>query len=339
MRIIFAGTPETAIPTLAALAQQHEVIAVLTRAPAPKGRKKILTNSPVHDYALTQGFSVYTPDSLKTESALQLMLNLAPDAVAVVAYGLLVPENLLQIPRYGWLNLHYSLLPKWRGASPVQAAIAAGDTEIGTCVFELEKGLDTGRILSVERYPLDPQLTAGEVLAQLSESGAAQMTRVFAQLAQGNASYTPQSGDSTYAHLLTSQVAQVDWARSALEVQRQIHAYIPEPGSWTELDGVRIKLGKVSVVDYAADPDLPAGFVFNAGKKACVATGSGIVELSEVSPAGKKWMDATDWLRGVRSKNPRFSFPGSKTVSTESGSGSLVDTNSGNLVKAGEIIR
>lgn len=309
MRIIFAGTPDTAIPTLAALARQHQIIAVLTRPPAPKGRKKILTNSPVHDYALAQGFPVYTPKSLKTESALQLIQDLAPDAVAVVAYGLLVPEQVLQIPRYGWLNLHYSLLPRWRGASPVQAAIAAGDSEIGTCVFELEKGLDTGRILSVERGPLDPQLTADELLTQLSESGAAQMTRVFTQLAEGSASYTPQSGSSTYAHLLTSEVAEIDWARPAAEVRQQIHAYISQPGSWTKLAGTRIKIGKVSLVDTAESSDLPAGSVFTAGKKVRVATGVGAVELSTVSPAGKKWMNARDWLRGVRSENPRFSLP------------------------------
>ncbi|XCB30094.1 methionyl-tRNA formyltransferase [Arcanobacterium hippocoleae] len=290
MRIIFAGTPETAIPTLAALAEQHDIIGILTREPAPKGRKKVLTNSPVHDYALLKGYEVYTPRTLKNDSAAELIANLAPDAVAVVAYGLLIPENLLRIPKYGWINLHYSLLPRWRGASPVQAAIAAGDTEIGTCVFQIEKGLDTGNILSTARFPLDHNLTAGEVLTQLSESGAQQMLETFAQIESGTAVYREQTGESTYAHLLNSQIAQIDWQCSAAEVQSQIHAYIPEPGSWTSLNGMRMKIGAVKIKN---SPSImpasshSAGSVYFVGKNVHVATGNGEVELTTISPAGK----------------------------------------------------
>ncbi|WP_353066853.1 methionyl-tRNA formyltransferase [Arcanobacterium hippocoleae] len=266
MRIIFAGTPHTAIPTLHALAKCHEIIAVYTREPAPQGRKRVLTNSPVHDYALQHGYPVYTPSTLRDPDVARELQDLAPDAVAVVAYGLLIPEELLQIPRLGWFNLHYSLLPRWRGAAPVQAAIAAGDQTIGTCVFQIEKGLDTGPVLSKNSFVLDRSLTAGEILAQLSESGAEQMVHVFSQLAAGTATSHDQEGESSYAPMINAQMAQIDWDRPASSVQNQIHAYLPEPGSWTEFNAKRIKINAVKVQNENSSEFQP-GSIFLIGKK------------------------------------------------------------------------
>lgn len=309
MRIIFAGTPETAIPALEALSSKHEIIGVFTRKPAPRGRKKILTNSPVHDYALTKGFTVYTPSTLRDDTVEKIITELEPDAVAVVAYGLLIPVNLLNLPRLGWFNLHYSLLPRWRGASPVQAAIAAGDEEIGTCVFQIEEGLDTGPILQMQGFPRNPDLTATEVLQQLSISGAQQIVEVFDDLARNNIEAHAQVGESSYAPLLTTKDAQIDWNRLANCVQNQIHAYNEAPGAWTVLNGVRIKIGAVTLAEDSFESDLPAGSIYLAGKKVNVATKSGAISLNLVSPAGKKWMNAADWLRGVRENNPCFTLP------------------------------
>lgn len=301
MRIIFAGTPATAIPSLHRLMQDHEVVAVLTRAPAPVGRKKVLTPSPVHQEAEKLGLPVLTPTSLRGEEIEEQLRAFAPEAIAVVAYGLLIPKNLLDLPQHGWLNLHYSLLPRWRGAAPVQYAVAAGDTITGTCVFQIEAGLDTGPIFDVEEHAVDGR-SSGDLLNALSDSGAEQLARVFAALEQGSAKSTPQEGEVTLAPQLSTRDSFIDFSQPAKVIDAKIRGYYPEPGPWTYVEGQRIKLAPVTVTD---ETGIPAGRVV-PGKHVKVGPGTTAVVLSDVTPAGKKTMAAEAWARGLNDGDTSF---------------------------------
>lgn len=293
MRIIFAGTPATAIPSLERLAQDHDVIAVLTREPAPVGRKRVLTPSPIESRAREMGIDVMTPRSLRDPEIITQLTELAPDAVAVVAYGLIIPPAALTIPTHGWINLHYSLLPRWRGAAPVQCAIAAGDSITGTSVFKIEEGLDTGPVASREEHDIDGR-TAGEMLDYLSETGAQHLARVFDQLA--DVEFHEQSGEATHAPQLTTRDSRIDWTWPASRVEAAIRAFTPEPGPWTTLAGQRVKIGPATPADSA----FLAPGELSGGKQVLVGTGDGDLILSTVAPAGKTWMNASDWMRGVK---------------------------------------
>lgn len=301
MRIIFAGTPETAIPSLLRLADDHEIIAVLTRAPAPVGRKQTLTKSPVHVAAEEMGIEVLTPRTLRDPEIQAAIDNLAPDAVAVVAYGLIIPPELLDVPTHGWINLHYSLLPRWRGAAPVQHAIAAGDQVTGTATFLIEEGLDTGPVFDLQEHSIDNR-TAGELLTALSDSGAEQLAQTFRELETGTATATPQSGEPTHAPQLSSKMAKIDWNLPAASIDAIIRGFTPEPGPWTNLDGLRVKVGPVVVTE---ESGLEPGEI-QGGKRVLVGTGTTAVELTDVAPAGKRHMRAIDWLRGIKNDAPRF---------------------------------
>ncbi|USR80197.1 methionyl-tRNA formyltransferase [Arcanobacterium pinnipediorum] len=305
MRIIFAGSPATAIPSLDRLIQDHEVIAVLTRPPAPVGRKKILTPSAVDDAARSRAIPVLTPSSLRNPDVEQQLIDLAPDAIAVVAYGLLIPENLLSVPRYGWINLHYSLLPRWRGAAPVQYAIAAGDQTTGTSVFQIETGLDTGPVFDVEEVAIGRQ-TSGELLTQLSQSGAHQLARVLTAIEEGNANAVPQEGEVTVAPQLSASDAYIDFSWDAAKIDAHIRAYTPQPGPWALRDGQRVKLGPVTITDVT---DIPAGHIV-MGKRVLVGSATTALELSTVTPAGKKMMAASDWVRGLGAQTLSFDVEG-----------------------------
>ncbi|WP_216381128.1 methionyl-tRNA formyltransferase [Arcanobacterium phocae] len=301
MRIIFAGTPATALPSLHRLMEDHEVVAVLTRAPAPVGRKKILTPSPVHQAAEQLGIPVLTPRSLRGDDIEEQLTALAPEAIAVVAYGLLIPQNLLQLPTHGWINLHYSLLPRWRGAAPVQYAIAAGDTVTGTSVFQIEAGLDTGPIYDVEEHEIGNH-TAGELLDILSVSGAHQLARVFQSLESGTAQSHVQQGDVTLAPQLSTKHSRIDFTMPAHVIDSRIRGYTPEPGPWTRYNGQRIKLGQVRIT--SVDGIEPGKIVI--GKQILVGTSTTAIELTTVTPAGKKTMLATAWARGLNDDDPAF---------------------------------
>ncbi|QRV02949.1 methionyl-tRNA formyltransferase [Arcanobacterium phocisimile] len=307
MRIIFAGTPATAVPSLHRLMKDHEVVAVLTRAPAPVGRKKVLTASPVHKTAEELGLPVLTPRSLRDPEIEEQLTQLAPEAIAVVAYGLLIPKNLLELPKHGWINLHYSLLPRWRGAAPVQYAVAAGDEMTGTSVFQIEAGLDTGPVFDVEEVPVAGK-TAGELLEQLSDSGAQQLARVFNALETGTAQAQPQEGDVTLAPQLTTRDSYIDFSWNGAMIDSRIRGYTPEPGPWALFNGQRIKLGPVKVSDVTG---IPAGTIV-AGKKVLVGTATTAVELSTVTPAGKKTMEAAAWARGLAADNMSFDLEGNQ---------------------------
>ncbi|MBR5951078.1 MAG: methionyl-tRNA formyltransferase [Actinomycetaceae bacterium] len=298
MRILFAGTPEVAIPSLERLiADGHDVAAVLTRQPARARRGHKLIPSPVHTFAEDKGIEVLTPTSLRDEETQRAIAAYEAEAVAVVAYGMLVPPALLDVPRHGWINLHFSLLPAWRGAAPVQYAIAAGDDITGASTFRIDEGLDTGPVFGQLTEKVGARETAGELLERLSHSGAELLSRTFALLESGQAAPAAQEGDVSLAPTISVVDARVDWALPALAIDRRIRAHTPAPGAWTELEGVRVKLGPVLPV--SDDVSLQPGEI-QAGKRVLVGTGSTPVELSWVAPAGKKQMNAADWARGAR---------------------------------------
>lgn len=307
MRILFAGTPEAAAPSLYRLiADGHEVLAVLTRAPAPAGRRHKLVPSAIHQAAEELGLPVLTPTTLRDEEVQERIKELAPDAVAVVAYGLLVPPSLLDVPTHGWINLHFSVLPAWRGAAPVQYAVWRGDDLTGASTFRLEKGLDTGPVFGVMNEFIGLTDTSGDLLERLAVSGADLLSRTFAALEDGSAAPQPQEGVPTFAPSITTREAQVDWSAPAFAVNRQIRAHTPAPGAWTMLGGNRVKLGPVTLDPDRAFPALAPGEI----KDGFVGTGSYPVQLGWVAPAGKKAMDARDWLRGARlSSGSRFDMP------------------------------
>lgn len=322
MRIIFAGTPEVAVPALNELAAHHEVAAVLTRAPAPRGRKRVLTPSPVHERAQELGLAVLTPRTLNDPAVLAQLAALEADAVAVVAYGLIVPEQALEITRFGWFNLHFSSLPQWRGAAPVQYAIAAGAQTIGTSVFRIEQGLDTGPIVSLVEHPIAPQASAGEVLAELAQSGALQLSQTLQDIAAGRAHFSPQQTDATYAPSLSTKDSQIFWDTPARKIVDAVRAYTPEPGAWSLFNGQRMKIsravlasphasgtGAVAAQDspVAEASELQPGQIY-VGKNGypLVGTATGAVELREVTPAGKHTMDGAAWARGLRGEDLHF---------------------------------
>ncbi|NLW13898.1 MAG: methionyl-tRNA formyltransferase [Trueperella sp.] len=306
MRIIFAGTPDTAVPSLDALVNEHEVLAVLTRAPAPVGRKRVLTKSAVHKRAEELSLTVLTPATLRDAEVQREIASYKPDAVAVVAYGMLVPPELLNVPTHGWINLHFSMLPKWRGAAPVQYAIAAGDRVTGTAVFQIDTGLDTGPVFDVVEHEIAPSDTAGSLLGELSLSGARQLSDVLSRIERGEADAQPQKGEPTFAPRLSASDARIVWAQSADAISAQTRGWWPAPGAWTERGTTRVKLGPVTVTDVVG---LEPGQI-QAGQNVLVGTATTAVELHRVGPAGKAWMDATDWARGLHSDDLSFNVGG-----------------------------
>ena len=300
MRLIFAGTPEPAVVALEKLiASEHEVVAVLTRPDAKKGRGRTLHPSPVKALAQEHGIEVLTPDTLKGNDEVKAVLEqLAPDAIPVVAYGNLIPEDFLGIPAHGWINLHFSLLPRWRGAAPVQAGILHGDEYSGATTFRIDAGLDTGDILLQEPELIRADDTADDLLTRLAYSGGDLLVRTMDDLATGHASFTPQEGEATYAPKINKDDARIDWSAPAEEIDRAIRAYTPGPGAWTTLDGDRVKIAPVSV-DAAGD-ELAAGQLAVSKDAVHVGTGTRPVALGQIQPPGKKMMAAADWARGLQ---------------------------------------
>ena len=244
MRLIFAGTPEAALPSLRTLLDsRHEVVGVLTRADAPSGRGRRLTPSPVKSLALEAGVPVLTPTTLRDEEVQQQLRDLAPDAAPVVAYGNLVPPAALEIPRHGWVNLHFSLLPELRGAAPAQRAVLAGRRQTGMSVFRLEKGLDTGDVIAAAPTAIGEFETSGELLERMADDGAALLLEALDALEDGTATLTPQDhAAATHAAKLTTAEARIDWTRSADDISAHIRGMSPQPGAWTLLDGARTKI-------------------------------------------------------------------------------------------------
>ncbi|MCU9518398.1 methionyl-tRNA formyltransferase [Corynebacterium sp. ES2794-CONJ1] len=305
MRLIFAGTPEPAVGALEKLiASDHEVVAVLTRPDARQGRGRALHPSPVAQLAIDNGIEVLRPHTLKagTEDGDEFraaLSRLNPDCVPVVAYGNMIPSDLLDAVPFGFINLHFSLLPRWRGAAPVQAAIAAGDRLTGASTFRIDEGLDTGALIDTVEYPMIGTETAGELLAHLSDLGADLLVSSVDQLASGTALLKPQEGSVTHAAKINVANARVDWALSAAHIDRHIRAHLPTPGPWTMLGADRIKLGRVHLCEDHAAYSLAPGELLIEKRRVLVGTGSGSVALTEVQAPGKKMMNAADWARGL----------------------------------------
>ena len=320
MRLVLAGTPDTAVPSLQALlASRHEVVAVATRPDARSGRGRTLAASPVKQVATEHGIEVLTPATPRDPDFLERLKTLAPDCCPVVAYGALVPRAALDVPRHGWVNLHFSLLPAWRGAAPVQRAIMAGDDVTGATTFLLEEGLDTGPVLGTLTETVRPTDTAGMLLDRLAHAGAGLLVATMDGLADGALHPVPQPVEGvSLAPKLSTDEARVRWALPAHVVDRQVRGCTPAPGAWSTLRGDRVKVGPVrfvrtgepphrrptggpSRVASAHDgPTLAPGELLVTKRAVLVGTGSVPVELGEVVPTGKKAMAAADWARGIR---------------------------------------
>jgi methionyl-tRNA formyltransferase len=316
MRLVFAGTPEVALPSLdALLASDHEVVAVVTRPDARSGRGRTLVPSPVRQRAEAAGLEVLTPERPSDAEFQERLRELAPDACPVVAYGALVPPSALEIPPQGWVNLHFSLLPAWRGAAPVQHAVMAGDEVTGATTFRLEKGLDTGPVFGVMTETIRPRDTAGDLLGRLAQAGAGLLVATLDGIEDGSLEPRPQPSEGvSLAPKIEVDDARVRWSRPALAIDRQVRGCTPAPGAWTVFRGERVKLGPVTPVSTAghggaaADtagalatvPELAPGQLHVTKRAVAVGTASGAVVLGEVRPHGKKAMPAADWARGVR---------------------------------------
>lgn len=298
MRLVFAGTPEPAAAALDRLiASDHEVVAVLTRPDARRGRGRTLHPSPVKALALEHGIEVFTPESLTRDAAIRdQLVSLAPDAIPVVAYGNLIPADMLDIPRHGWVNLHFSLLPQWRGAAPVQAAIANGDTTTGATTFRINEGLDTGDVLATLETEIGQTETSGELLERLAYSGADLLVETMDALAAGTATPTPQPEEGTYAHKINPSDARVDWTQPGAVIDRTIRAHTPAPGAWTMRGEERFKLGPVVPTGGGS---LAPGSVQFGKNEVLVGTADGDARLGMIQPPGKKMMNAADWARGL----------------------------------------
>jgi methionyl-tRNA formyltransferase len=329
VRLLFAGTPATAVPSLdALLASHHDLAAVLTRPDAPVGRGRRLTPSPVAVRAEEAGVEVIRASRLRDPDLLDRLRGLSPDAAAIVAYGALVPPDALAIPRLGWVNLHFSLLPAWRGAAPVQHALLHGDDVTGATTFRLDEGLDTGPVLGVLTEAVRPRDTTGELLDRLAHAGAGLLVATLDALERGEITAQPQPAEGvSLAPKVTSDDARVDWTSPAFHIDRLVRACTPAPGAWTTWGDDRIGLGPVTVLDQPALPveetlrsveaQRPAGEEQRSPNEVRLPTGPGevrvtrdavlvgcgdhrVVRLGEVRPPGKRAMAAEAWARGLR---------------------------------------
>lgn len=300
MRVLFAGTPEVAVPSLRAiLASDHTVVAVLTRPDAPAGRGRRMVPSPVAEVAAEADIEVLKPARARDPEFLTRLEQIAPDCAPVVAYGGLIPKAALEIPKHGWINLHFSLLPAWRGAAPVQHAIMAGDDITGACTFQIEEGLDTGPVYGRLTETIRPTDTSGDLLTRLADAGAKLLVATLDGIEAGRLVAEPQPADGvSMAPKVTVDDARVSWTAPAMRVDRVIRACTPAPGAWTTFRGERLKLRPVRLDANAGG--LAPGLIEVSRSAIRVGTGSHPVLLGEVQPQGRRAMPAADWARGVR---------------------------------------
>ena len=302
MRLIFAGTPDFAVPALDALAGAgHQVVAVYTQPDRPAGRGRKLTPSPVKTRAQALGLPIEQPESLKSSDMQTILRGYAPDAMVVVAYGLLLPQAVLDIPKYGCLNIHASLLPRWRGAAPIQRAIAAGDTETGVGIMQMEKGLDTGPVLLERRIPIAPADTGGVLHDRLASLGAQAIVEALERLEHGTLEPEPQdSTQATYAHKLTKQEGALDWRKPADLLARQVRAFNPWPVAFATFEGEILRVWNATSRPNAAADRSPGDIVTVSAEGIDVATGEGMLRITRLQPPGKRPMNAAEFLNGHR---------------------------------------
>jgi methionyl-tRNA formyltransferase len=298
VRVVFAGTPEVAVPALEAIAaSRHDLVGVVTRPDAPAGRGRRLVASPVADKATELGVPVLKPEHPRDPDFQAALRELAPDCCPVVAYGALLPQSALDIPPHGWVNLHFSVLPAWRGAAPVQHAVWAGDEVTGATTFRIVKEMDAGPTYGLMTQTIHPEDTAGDLLERLAEGGAGLLVQTLDGIEDGTLEERPQPSEGlSFAPKITVEDAQVDWTEPAIAVDRRVRACTPAPGAWTTYDGERVKLGPVRPVGRER---LAPGLLEVTKNAVFVGTATGPVQLGRVKAFGKKEMDAADWARGV----------------------------------------
>jgi methionyl-tRNA formyltransferase len=299
MRLIFMGTPDFAVPTLVELAARgHEIAVVYTRAPKPAGRGMGVQHAPVEREARRLALAVHTPRSLKDEGAQAAFRTHKVDAAVVVAYGLVLPKFVLEAPRLGCFNIHASLLPRWRGAAPINRAIMAGDAESGVTVMKMDEGLDTGAIAMAERTPISADMTAGDLHEVLARLGADLMLRALAAAERGSLTLTPQPDKGvTYAEKISKNETRIDWSKPWKQVHDHIRGLSPYPGAWFEIDGARVK----ALRSMKGEGSGAAGTTLD--DKLTIACGAGAVRLTQVQRAGKQPMSADEFLRGTPVKS------------------------------------
>ncbi len=303
MRLVFAGTPAAAVASLDALLKSgHEVAAVITRPDAKSGRGLRVGQSPVAERAAEAGIEILRPARPSDQEFLARLREIAPDCCPVTAYGALIPQEALDIPAHGWVNLHFSLLPAWRGAAPVQHAILHGDDVTGATTFHIVRALDAGPVYGVLTEPIRPADTAGDLLERLSTAGAELLVATLDGIGAGELEAREQPADGvSLAPKITPADAEVDWRAPAIAIDRQIRACTPEPGAWTELDGLRVKLWPVKLAAVATDSALAPGELHVQRDRVLAGTASSPVELGDVQPHGKRRIRAADWARGLHS--------------------------------------
>jgi methionyl-tRNA formyltransferase len=300
MRLVFAGTPAAAVPSLDALLKSgHEVAAVVTRPDAPAGRGLHVAPSPVAVRAESAGLEVLKPVRPGDPGFLARLRQIAPGCCPVTAYGALIPQQALDIPEHGWVNLHFSLLPAWRGAAPVQHAVLHGDDITGATTFRIVRALDAGPVFGTVTEPVRPSDTAGDLLDRLAVSGAELLVATIDGIESGELTARPQPEEGvSLAPKITTEDARVRWSEPAIAVSRRVRACTPVPGAWTALNGARIKLWPFAGI--ADDARVPPGQLCVQGRQVLVGTGTRPVQLGEVQPHGKRRMPAADWARGLR---------------------------------------
>ncbi|GAA4555882.1 methionyl-tRNA formyltransferase [Planotetraspora kaengkrachanensis] len=301
MRLVFAGTPDTSLASLRALldSPRHEVVAVVTRPDAQSGRGRQLHPSPVAQLAEEAGIEVLKPAKAGDPAFLDRLREIGPDCCPVVAYGALLPQAALDIPAHGWINLHFSVLPAWRGAAPVQHAVLHGDEITGASTFQIVKELDAGPVFGVVTEEIRPDDTSGDLLARLAESGAGLLVATLDGVEDGVLEARPQPADGvSIAPKIDVEDGRVDWSAPAMRVDRLVRACTPAPGAWTDFRGQRVKLGPVRLAPEAGE--LEPGEIAASKKAVLVGTGTHPVELGDVQPQGKRVMSSAEWARGVR---------------------------------------
>jgi methionyl-tRNA formyltransferase len=308
LRVAFAGTPEFAVPTLRALSQSpHRLVGVLTQPDRPAGRGRTLTASPVKGLALELGLPLAQPATLKGETDRADLAAWAADVLVVVAYGLILPRAALAIPRLGCINVHASLLPRWRGAAPVQRAILAGDARTGITIMQMEPGLDTGPILTLRSIELTGQETAGEVLNRLAQVGAELLTETLAALEAGTETPVKQSDTgATYASKIEKRESVIDWAQSAQHIGRQVRAFNPSPVAQTLWDGQPLRIWRARAIAPASVPTEPGRVLGLIGEQLIVQCGAGALAIEQLQPAGRRVMSALEFARGRTTTGTRL---------------------------------
>lgn len=318
MNIVFMGTGDFSLKALEKIfeLEEHNIIAVYTQAPKPSGRNQKIHKSAVHQFSEAHNITVFTPKSLRKHAEAEIFAKIAPDLAIVSSYGLIIPQNILDIPRYGFINIHASALPRWRGAAPIQAAILAGDQQTGITIMKIDAGVDTGDIISMQKVNITAKTNYGELSETLGNLGAKMIVETLENLEENlkNSYKQPEDG-ATYAPKISKEDCRINWNKSANEILRQIMALAPNPAAWSELDGLRVKILDANLTTTEEDPLQPQkniakpeknlhqapkiGEVMSgASGKMFVKCGEGVLEIAKIQPAGKNVMSGNDFLRG-----------------------------------------